>query len=515
MGNRILGLDISQNGVKAVQITAELTGKYRITALADYDIRETRNILEAVKRIREDARFRDNICVTSLAADTLSFRNLKMPFKSRRKIRQTLNFELEPLIPYAIEEVVTDFLIMEPFHLQSDSADNSLTDLFVIAAPKEAIRDRIEELAPLRVPIIEVETVPAALSLISAGYSRDFYILLDIGAKETVAVFFRNGVIFHIRSFAFGGNTITEAVSRSLGLDFDQAEEKKKTGQIAGADQEVAEACQKFCAELSHTLHYLNQRGSDEKPSKLIVTGGGAMGNLFNRELGNYFSVPVEKLDVRAFKHVSVPTEMMDSWDAMRMNNALALALRGSLKTENGFNFKKDEFTGAERLLVDFKANIRKIAAVLVIVFGIAVIDSGAGFYIDKRRLANLKSEITNILKKSSPDITRVVDPVQQMKTKVNEAEKFSMGATDRSVLDLLKSISETIPPSTEFLITDLNYDGEKIEIRGETADFDSVETIKREIARSGTFKNITVSGANLIKEKNKVEFELRMSCAR
>jgi Tfp pilus assembly protein PilN len=266
---------------------------------------------------------------------------------------------------------------------------------------------------------------------------------------------------------------------------------------------------------LSHTLHYLNQRGSDEKPSKLIVTGGGAMGNLFNRELGNYFSVPVEKLDVRALKHVSVPTEMMDSWDAMRMNNALALALRGSLKTENGFNFKKDEFTGAERLLVDFKANIRKIAAVLVIVFGIAVIDSGARFYIDKRRLANLKSEITNILKKSSPDITRVVDPVQQMKTKVNEAEKFSMGATDRSVLDLLKSISETIPPSTEFLITDLNYDGEKIEIRGETADFDSVETIKREIAQSGSFKTITVSGANLIKEKNKVEFELRMSCAR
>ncbi len=518
MGNRILGLDISSGGVKAVQVKADLNGRFRITGFASYDVRTPEDLAEAVRKIREDVRLQSDLWVTSLPASAFSFRNLRMPFREKRKIRQTLAFELEPLIPHPVEDVVADFVVLEqsdhPGKKPADAA--TVSDLFVAAVLKEAVREKLRVLEPAQVPLVEVEAVPTALALVEAGYCRqEPFVLLDVGAAETVAVFVRGGSVFHVRSFGFGGAAMTGAVARSLNVDPDEAERKKRTGLPEAAGAEIARLCEGFFAELSHTMQYLNLRGPDERPSKLILTGGGALCNPFMQALARHFPDGAERLDLRAMRHISLPAETAEAWDPMRMNNALALAIRGTRKG-NGFNFRKGEFASGGYALM-FRENIRRIAAVLLIVFGILVFDSAAGYLIDQRRLSGLKSEVAGVLRKNCPDITRVVDPVQQLKTRVVEAKRFaSTGAGGEvGVLDLLKKISEAAPPSANWLITDLNYDGEKMEIRGETDNFDSVETIKRGVAGSGLFKNVTVGGANLVKGKNKIEFDLRMSCAR
>jgi Tfp pilus assembly PilM family ATPase len=522
MGNRLLGLDVSPTGVKAVQVKTDLNGRFGIAAFTEYDVQSPEGLSEAVRMIREDEGMDSDLCVTSLPAGVFSFRNLRMPFREKRKIRQTLNYELEPLIPHAIEDVLTDFVVFENSEggagkpREKSDGPETFSDLFVAAVPKHAVRQRLKALEPMQVPLVEIEAVPTALALISAGYSRkDPFVLLDVGASETVAVFVRGGGIFHVRSFAFGGAAITEAISRALKTDLDKAEQQKISGPPAAAESEIFCVCERFFAELGHTMQFLNLRRADKTPSRLVVTGGGALCKGFIDGLARYFSLKVEKLDLRTLRHVSMPAEAVDSWDPMRMNNALALAMRGSRK-ENGFNFRKSEFTGGGYAGM-FKENIGRIAAVVLIVFGILAFDSAAGYVIDQYRLDTLKMEISGILKKNCPEITRVVDPVQQFKSKVTEAKQFASTGVggENGILDLLKKISEAVPPSMNWLITDLDFDGEKIQLRGEADNFDSVEAVKREIAGSGPFRNVTVGGANLLKEKNKIEFELRMTCAR
>ena len=522
MSSRILGLDVSSAGIKAVQVKTELNGRFRITAFTEYDLQSPEGFSEGVRMIREDEGMDSDLCVTSLPAGAFSFRNLRMPFQEKRKIRQTLNYELEPLIPYPIDEVLTDFVIIENPGAaaikprEKTEGPESFSELFVAAVPNHTVRQRLKALEPMQIPLIEIEAVPTALALISAGYSRkDPFVLLDVGASETVAVFVRGGGIFYVRSFAFGGAVITEAISRALTLDPDKAEQLKLTGPPAAADSEIFCVCERFFAELGRTMQFLNLRGTGETPSRLVVTGGGALYKGFLDGLARYFSLQVEKLDLRTLRHVSMPAEAMNSWNPMRMNNALALAMRGSRK-ENGFNFRKSEFTGNGYAAV-FKEKIGRIAAVILIILGILAFDAAAGYVMDRYRVDNLKTEISGILKKNCPEITRVVDPLQQLKSKVVEAKRFASAGVggEIGILDLLKKISEAIPPSTNVLITDLDFDGERIQLRGEADNFDSVETIKRDIAASGPFRNVTVGGANLIKEKNKIEFELRMNCAR
>jgi hypothetical protein len=213
--------------------------------------------------------------------------------------------------------------------------------------------------------------------------------------------------------------------------------------------------------------------------------------------------------------HISFCREAVDNWNPMLMNHALALAVRGTKKA-NGFNFRRGEFEAGGQGRQFFVKHIRQGIVAWFILLGILGVDFSAGYFIDRQYLANTKKEIAAILKANAPEITKITDPVGQLKTRISEARKFAVSGTgmDVTALDLLKSISEKIPETSRFLITDFNYDGEKIEIKGETSDYDNVDAIKKNIAGSRYFKNVTVSSANLVKEKNKVEFILRMNCA-
>ena len=506
MGDRILGLDIGLSGVKAVQVAAELNGRFRITAMAYYACDSAESVSDALRKIREDERLKSGMCIASLSADAVSFRRLQMPFRDRRKIRKTIDFELEPLLPYTAGEALTDFIVTG-----ASSADSTATDLLAAAVPRATVEEFLQTLPPSRVPIVEVEAVPMALHLIAAGYDDGCYLLLDCGARQTAAVFMKSGRVFQVRSFAFGGETITAALAEVLGVDVQQAEEEKKQGVSTEVWEHVAPHCDKFFAELDRTLQYLHLRREDEKPLKMMVTGGGALCAPFTEQLSRYFSTPVERLDIRTMKRVSLPSEAADSWKPMLMNAALALALRGHVK-DGGFNFRR-EATGGYALI---KGNLKRIAVVGLIVTAILLVDVVAGFLLDQRRLADMKREMAQILRKSSPGITRIVDPVQQFRTRLQEARQFAGGSTaEGGALVLLQRLSETIPATTDFQILDLTYDGEKVAIKGQTVDFNTIEKIKRDLAASGHFSNLAVSGANLIRNGARVEFEMRMTCAR
>ncbi|MBW2648730.1 MAG: pilus assembly protein PilM, partial [Deltaproteobacteria bacterium] len=125
MPEKILGLDIGRNSIKAVLVTAGLKG-YEITGMSLIDIDEMGGVEEALKKLFENDAFRNNLCVTSLPSKSFSFRNIRLPFKDRKKIDKTIAYELEPLIPYSAEGVLIDYTVL-------DQRDQS--GIFAAAAP--------------------------------------------------------------------------------------------------------------------------------------------------------------------------------------------------------------------------------------------------------------------------------------------------------------------------------------------------------------------------------------------
>jgi Tfp pilus assembly protein PilN len=64
-------------------------------------------------------------------------------------------------------------------------------------------------------------------------------------------------------------------------------------------------------------------------------------------------------------------------------------------------------------------------------------------------------------------------------------------------------------------LITNLVYDGERIEIKAEAASFDTAEEIKKALAGSSRFKNISISSVTAVRQGSRVEFGLKMDVGR
>jgi hypothetical protein len=77
-----------------------------------------------------------------------------------------------------------------------------------------------------------------------------------------------------------------------------------------------------------------------------------------------------------------------------------------------------------------------------------------------------------------------------------------------------MKDLSEQVPETSDFLITALVFDGDRVDIRGEATSFDAAETIKKQLEKTGRYESIAVSSSN-VKQGSRVEFELKTTLAK
>jgi type II secretion system protein L len=512
MSKHILGLDIGKSSVKAVLIEAGLRGSARIVAWEKIDVAGTGGTREALRRLQEVPVLTVPACQTTIAAGGFSFRNLKLPFKDRKKISQTLPFELESQIPHALENVLIDFTVL-------GQADGS--ELFAAVIPKTDVQDRIALLGEygFDAEVIDIDAVPIAARLMADAAADSTGLLLDVGASDTTGIFFRAGKILQIRAFAFGGSDITAALSGALGIPPSEAEARKKRGDTGQAEQEITAACQKFFASLKNTMSSLRLSGIvAEDVATVYLTGGGSLYRKLAEDLSRALTVPVERVNVTALAGIKPVGGDDDGWDSMVMNGALALALRPLAKGP-GFNFRQGGFRPKSRALsFDPGINLKWAAAVAAFILLLAGGDLFLSYLGDKTRLDQLKAETTALFQRNFPEVTRVVDPVQQFRSKVAEAKRLALASRDAasggSVLGVMKDLSERVPEASGFVMTALVFDGNKIDIRGEATGFDAAETIKKELETSGRYESISVSSSN-VKQGNRVEFELKTVLAK
>jgi general secretion pathway protein L len=512
MAKHILGLDIGKSCLKAVLIEAGLRGSMRIVAWEKVEFTGTGGIREALRRIQEVPVLTVPACQSSLAARGFSFRNLKLPFKDRKKILQTLPFELESQIPHPVENVLIDFTVV-------GQAQGS--DLFTAVIPKAEVQERIALLAEygFDAETLDVDTVPVAARLMADAPVDSLNLLLDVGASDTTGVFFKEGRILQVRSFPFGGDHVTNALSGALGISFVEAEARKRRGDTAQAEEQITEACRKFFASLKNTISSLRMSGLvDEDPATVWLTGGGGLYRNLAEELSRVLAAPVERVNVTQLAGIKPVGGADAGWDSMIMNGALALALR-PLSKGPGFNFRQGDL---RRKGVPFKfdlgIDLKRAGAVTALILLLAGGDVTLSHYADKTRLDQLKAETTTLLQQNFPEVTRVVDPAQQFRTKIAEAKRLATAsrgaASGGSVLGVMKDLSEQVPEASDFLITALVFDGDRVDIRGEATGFDAAETIKKQLEKTGRYATVAVSSST-VKQGSRVEFELKTTLAK
>lgn len=507
MPEKILGLDISNDTIKAVLVIPELKG-YEIIGTRFIHIRHAGGIHNALEQLFESDEFRNSMCILSLPTKHFAFRTIKLPFKNKNKITQTIPYELEPFIPYPISNVLIDYIIV-------DQSDHS--QLLAAVISKSRVEETIQQLNEHRVEpsIIDIDTVPVASKIISSGMAaEECGLVLDIGARDTTSVLFTEGKIHHVRHYSFGGENLTKVLADIAGIKTADAEWDKKEGLADGAEDIISETCGKFLQEVKYTLQYLKLKGEHHvEPNRIFLTGGGALYPPLRKKIEAFFTIPVETVDIMETDNIRFSGDAVKDWNPLVMNQALALATRNT-KKGTGFDYGPGE-PGLRRKYEKYKQDFKWAAAIIVLIFALFSINTFLDYHYDKVRVKTLKQEIARVFKKTFPDVTRIVDPLQQMQARVSEIKKLSMApnriGSGSAVLNILNDMARLVPESTDFLITSFSFDGSTVEIKGETDNFNTVDVIKNNLGKSSYFSNVKISSASLIKQRNRIGFDLKL----
>jgi len=228
---------------------------------------------------------------------------IKTPSVAQEKRDKIVAFEAAENIPYPLEEVVWDYVVVS-----DDSFD---LELMLTAAKFDAIQALCGAADSAGFPV--ERALPAALALRNAfryNYPEvhDSVIVVNIGARSTNLVFIE-GERFYVRTLAVGGNAVTFAIAEELRIDFASAE-TLKVQVLSGASDlppaspsraAVKRAAAAFATRLQleitrSAVNHRRQAGS-AAPVAIYLTGGGSLIAELPATLGEKLRLPVERYE--------------------------------------------------------------------------------------------------------------------------------------------------------------------------------------------------------------------------
>jgi len=480
ISGKILGLDIRYDAVSAVLVKSDIKGN-RIEAHAYVPISNGKDsdncISSSLKIITEKMDVTGSFCVASFPAELISYRNIQVPFKERKKISQVLPFELETTLPFPVDRLIIDFQTVK----KPDNVDH--TDIIAAAVEKSRLQSYLDTLGSFNIApeILTVGGYPVALYM--SGVSNIFSenaLVVDVGYKNSAVFAFSAGQIYLIRAFS--------------------------------SDLADASGIESLCADIERTLLVFEENFNlNSRPDSVFITGCGLDGRRCEEDMARILGVSVKRTDLVQDSDITIQNYPDDSWNPDRMNNAFALALieMAGLK---GLNFRKGDFALKKQWL-EHKKSLIKTGILAGIVLAFVCFNIFLDSYYTGKKLTLLDQQITEIFKTTFPDVKRIVDPLQQMRVKLKEIQKQTGFALETGknirAIDILNNISKVIPKEIDVELNRLVIGLENVLVSGETDTFNSVDDIKGRLEQVEYFKNVTISFANM--DGDRINFKLKL----
>jgi type IV pilus assembly protein PilM len=242
----LVGLDISTSSVRLVELADGGKEGMRLErcaseplprgAVADGNIENMEQVVEAVRRLVKKSGTRARHVALGMPPASVITKKIVLPAgMTEEQLEVQVESEAAQYIPFALDEVSLDFDVIGP-------VANSTEDLEVMlaAARREKVEDRvaIAEMAGMKASVMDIESYAAraALDRITAQMpdagAGQVIALFQIGAVSTQISVMLDGATVYEREQPFGGNSLTQDIVRSYGLAFEEAEARKKAGDL-------------------------------------------------------------------------------------------------------------------------------------------------------------------------------------------------------------------------------------------------------------------------------------------
>jgi len=473
MPNRTLALDVGGATLRAVLVERTLRSQ-RI--LGFYAAPRSSDLAADVRTLVTTHGLRWDEVVSALPGDAVTHRLLTLPFADRKRLDQTVPFELESQLPFELDDAVIDYQVL--------GREGEGAVVLAAFAPKAAVREHLEALAAAGLDPRALDLAPlAAVNLLRLANGGDggprALVALDHD-RATVAVL-EDGRLRGLRALSHGAgsNGDLEAVTRDvrwslLALAGDAALESLALwlGGDAADRPDVAPALQRAL-------------GITPQPVATLQLAG----------------VPITSRRDQAAFAAPLGLALRDDTDALRLD------------------FRRGEFVyHRER-----EALWRNLAAagILAVLALLLMVTSAV---LEGQRLAarrdQLHSDIRAIFTAALPNVHTIVNEKAQLTTEIAALEKQrlqygGLAPSAPRAIDLLKAITLAVPGDIQLDLEELALDGESLRLRGSTRAYEGVEAVKRGLAARPEFRDVQAKDVRASVDGQRVDFRLQLTLAR
>ena len=338
-----VGIDIGTSEIKVVQLSSfagriKLENYGQISSKALYQkpfrtfekstlLLSTQEIVKAIKAIFEEAKIKTKTAYFSIPDFSTFFTTFELPPMTKEEIPFAVEAEARRHIPLPLSEVVWDWQLIgkRPF------MGKEKFRILLVSVPKEVINQYslIAKSLGIESSTFEAET----FSLVRSLWEKNKIIsIIDFGARTTSCSIIDGKILKISRSFDTSEDEFVLAISKSLGVNLDLAEEmKKKYGLLSTEIPEGKEVREiliplvnSLLRDIEQTfLRFKNTEGKEVE--KIILAGGGANLPGLLQYFQNYFKKEVEIAN--PFKKIYFPPILEETLEEMGPSFSIAVGL--------------------------------------------------------------------------------------------------------------------------------------------------------------------------------------------
>ncbi len=340
------GLDLSDLSVKVVQLKREgkkdkilSFGSVAIPqgGIIDGEIIKKDQVVSAIKEVIKKAgprKIKNKKVICSLSETKAFLRIVSIPGMKEEEIKEAIKWEMEANIPLPIDQVYYDWQELE----KKISKDANKKDILVVAVAKKVVDQCVDvlETAGLSPKGLEIESIAQSRSFLDEKEEKKTTLIIDIGDRRTSFSISVGNIPCFTCSTPFSSQSITDTISKGLGISFEEAEKIKLTsgiGSLMKDDpifQSVRPLLENLVSELEKSIDfYLSGLRYSDSVDQVIICGGGANMNGIIPYLSMRLNKEIELGNPWFNINIGKKLPIIDRNKSVQYSTAIGLALKG------------------------------------------------------------------------------------------------------------------------------------------------------------------------------------------
>ena len=320
----MIGLDISSSSAKLVELGQDRSGNLTLERcgieplergwISDGNIEKFDEVVEATRRLVGKSGTKAKHVAMALPASVVISKKIILPGGlSEREMEVQVESEANQYIPFSLDEVSLDFCVVGP---STTSAGD--VEVVIAASRREKVEDRqgLAEAAGLVPVVLDVESYASRLAAsrvigrLPGGGVDALIALFEIGAMTSTMQVLRNDDLIYERDQVFGGEQLTQMLVRQYGFTQDEAETKKRAGELPDDYGTVVlqPYVESLSQEVERALKFFFTSTPHNRVDYILLAGGTA---------------GIPGLTEAITRHTSFPCQVVNPFDGMEVGRAV------------------------------------------------------------------------------------------------------------------------------------------------------------------------------------------------